>query len=155
MEQYKEKVRISVIIYCIAAVILGVFSLMAIISEAGFVSLTPVVDNSHWQSMWRGIVCGASFGLMVLMIAFWIRYTRALKDEKLMKKLYVEEHDERQIQIWTAARATAMQVFLIVGLVVGVVAGYFNMTVSITILACVFIHSLIGGICKLYFNTKF
>lgn len=155
MEQYKEKVRISIIIYGIAAIILGVFSLLGIISEAGIVSLTPVVDNSHWQSMWRGIICGASFGLMLLMVAFLVRYIRALKDDKMMKKLYVEEHDERQIQIWTAARATAMQVFLIAGLVAGIVAGYFNMTVSITILACVFIHSLIGGICKLYFNTKF
>jgi len=155
MEQYKEKVRISIIIYGVATMVLGVFSLLGFISEAGIVSLTPVVDNSHWQSMWRGIVSGASCGLMLLMVAFLVRYTRALKDDKMMKKLYVEEHDERQIQIWTAARATAMQVFLIAGLVAGIVAGYFNMTVSITILACVFIHSLIGGICKLYFNTKF
>ena len=72
-----------------------------------------------------------------------------------MKKLYVQDHDERQIQIWTAARATSMQIFLIGGLVAGIVAGYFSMTVSVTILACVFTHSLIGGACKLYYNSKF
>lgn len=155
MEQYKEKVRGSIIIYGVAVMILGVFSLLGIISEAGIVSLTPVVDNSHWQSMWHGIVFGASCALCLLMVAFLVRYTRALKDDKLMKKLYIEEHDERQIQIWTAARATSMQIFLILGLVAGVVAGYFNMTVSITLLACVFVHSLIGGACKLYYNTKF
>lgn len=155
MEQYKEKVRISIVIFGIAAIILGAFSLLGIISEAGIISLTPVVDNSHWQSMWRGIVCGASFALMLLMVACVVRYSRALKDEKFMKKIYIEEHDERQIQILTAARATSMQIFLIFGLVAGVVAGYFSMTVSITLLACVFVHSLIGAVCKLYYKTKF
>jgi formate hydrogenlyase subunit 3/multisubunit Na+/H+ antiporter MnhD subunit len=155
MEQYKEKVRISMIICGVAAMILGVFSLLGIISETGIISLTPVVTNSHWQSMWRGIVCGASCAMMILMVAFLVRYTRGLKDEKFLKKLYVEEHDERQIQIWTAARATAMQIFLIFGLVAGIVAGYFSMTVSITILASVTFQSVIGGICKLYYSKKY
>jgi len=155
MEQYKEKVRISVIIYGIAAMILGAFSLLAIISEADIISLTPVVDDSHWQSMWRGIICGASCGLMLLMVAFSVRYTRALKDEAFMKKIYVEEHDERQIQIWTAARALSMQIFLIGGLVAGVVAGYFSMTVSITILSCVTIQSVIGAVCKIHYSKKY
>jgi hypothetical protein len=75
--------------------------------------------------------------------------------EKELKKLYVKEHDERQIQIWTAARAAATQTFLLVGLAAGTVAGYFSMTVSITILACVTAHSLIAMGFKIYYSTKF
>jgi uncharacterized membrane protein YjjP (DUF1212 family) len=87
--------------------------------------------------------------------AWTIRISKALASEKELKKLYVEANDERQNQIFTSARSTAMLIFLIVGLAAGIVAGYFNMTVSITILACVFIHSLLGGACKLYYSKKF
>lgn len=155
MEQYREKLKLSQRITAIAALILAIFSIIALISEAGIMQITPQTGDSHWQSMWRGIVCGASCGLAILMLAWTVRIGKALRSEQELKKLYVEANDERQIQIFTSARATAMQVFLIVGLVAGVVAGYFNMTVSITILACVFIHSLLGGMFKLYYSRKF
>lgn len=155
MEQYKEKLKLTQRITAIAALTLAIFSVLALAAEGGLVELTPVAGDSHWQSMWRGIVSGASCGLAVMMFIGIIRIGKALKDEKELKKLYVKDHDERQIQIWTSARALSMQIFLIVGLVAAVVAGYFNMTVSITILACVFIHSLMGAACKLYYNRKF
>ena len=155
MEQYKEKLKITRRITGIAALILVIFSIAALLSEAGVINITPVTGDSHWQSHWRGIVCGASFGLGILMLAWTIRISKALRSGKEMKKLYVEAHDERQVQIYTSARATAMQIFLIGGLVAGLIAGYFNMTVSITILACVTIQALLGGGCKLYYSKKF
>ena len=155
MEQYREKLKVSQRITAIAALILAIFSITALLSEAGIINITPVTGDSHWQSMWRGIVCGASCALAILMFAWTIRIGKALRSEKEMKKLYVEANDERQIQIFTSARATAMQIFLIGGLVAAVVAGYFNVTVSITILACVFIHSILGGVLKIYFSKKF
>ena len=155
MEQYKEKLKITRRITAIAALILVVFSIAALLSEAGVISITPVTGDSHWQSMWRGIVCGASCGLGILMLAWTYRISKALRSEKELKKLYVEANDERQVQIYTSARATAMQVFLIGGLVAGVIAGYFNMTVSITILACTVTQAFLGGAYKLYYSRKF
>ena len=155
MEQYKDKLKLSQRATAVAACILAAFSILALVSVAGLIQLTPVDGDSHWQSMWRGIVCGASCGLAILMLAWTIRISKALRNDKELKKLYVEANDERQNQIYTSARATAMQIFLIGGLVAGIIAGYFNMTVSITILACVFIHSLLGGACKIYYSRKF
>ena len=148
MEQYKEKLKVSQRIYTVAAVLLMIFSI-------GIVNITPVTGDSHWQSRWRGFISGASVGIAVFMLMGIIRISKALKDEKALKKLYIQDHDERQIQIWTAARATAMQIFLIGGLVAGIVAGYFNMTVSITILACTVTQAFLGGGCKLYYSRKF
>ena len=105
--------------------------------------------------MWRGMISGASAGLAVLMLIGLVRITKALNDENALRKLYVKDNDERQIQIWTLARASSMRIFLIAGLAAGMAAGYFSMTVSITILACVFIHALLGGACKLYYSRKF
>lgn len=155
MEQYKEKLKTTQRITAIAALILAVCCILFALSECGVINITPTTGDSHWQHRWRGIICGASFALGILMCAWTIRISKALRNDKELKKLYVEANDERQNQIFTSARALSMQIFLICGLVAGIVAGYFNMTVSVTILACVFIHSLLGGICKLYYRKKF
>lgn len=155
MEQYKEKLKTSRRIFIIAAVVLAGFSILFLLSECGVVNITPQVGDSHWQSRWRGFVSGASCGIAIFMLVGIIRISKALRSDKELKKIYIQDNDERQIQIWTAARATSMQLFLMGGLVAGIVAGYFSVTVSVTILACVFIHSLLGVACKIFYSRKF
>ena len=155
MELFREKLKVQNLAIAMCCFILAVFSFLAAAGQAGIIGfMEPATDNSHWQSMWRGIVTGMSFGIMIVMIAFLIRNVLALKDEKKLKKLYVETNDEREIQIWTAARSTAMQLFLMVGVVAAIVAGYFSMTVSITIIACMFLQSITGFFCMLYYRIK-
>lgn len=155
MEQFKEKLKIENRITAILCVILAVFTVLGFVAEAGLVQLTPISGDSHWQSMWRGMLSGASFGVLALMLFGLIRGSAALKDEKKLKKLYIKANDERQQQIWTAARASSMQVSLLIGLVAGMIIGYFNMIIGITVLAVETIHALIGGCFKLYYNRKY
>ena len=155
MEEYREKLKLSLRITAISAAILFGFSVVGFLAEAELISLTPVTENIHWQSMWRGLISGVSFGIAVLMLIGIIRTVKALRNDAELKKLYVKDHDERQIQIWTSARALSMQIFLIIGMVAGIIAGYFSMTVGITILVCVVVHSLIGMMCKIYYSKKY
>ena len=154
MENFKEKLKVETYVTAVLCVILAVFSVLGFAAEAGLVELTPVSGDSHWQSMWRGMISGASFGVLVLMFIGLVRGIRALKDDKKLKKLYVEANDERQIQIWTSARATSMQVTLLLGLVTGLIVCYFNMTVGVTILAVETIQAFIGFGFKVYYNKK-
>ena len=155
MELFREKLKVQNLAIAMSCFILAIFSFLAAAGQAGIIGfMQPATDNSHWQSMWRGIVMGMSTGILILMIAFLIRNILALKDEKKLKKLYVETNDEREIQIWTAARSTAMQIFLMVGVVAAIVAGYFSMTISITIIACMFLQSITGFFCMLYYRIK-
>jgi len=155
MEQYKEKLKISCYISGICCVILAAFSIFCICAEAGIVELTPIVGDSHWQSRWRGFVTGASMGILVYMVIGLVRSLLALKDEKKLKKLYVEGNDERQVKIWTSARAAAMQLTTALGLVAVIVAGYFSITVSLTILACIFTASITSLLLTFYYSKKF
>ncbi len=155
MEQFKEKLKVENRVIALLCVVLAVFSVLGFAAEAGIVNLTPVSGDEHWQSMWRGLVSGASFGVLILMVLGLMRGIRAVRDEAKLKKLYIEANDERQIQIWTSARSSSMQISLLLGLVAGIVAGYFNMTVSITILALETIHALIGFGFKVYYSKKF
>ena len=155
MEQYKEKLKTTRRIITVAALILSVCCVLFALSECGIINIAPNAGDVHWQSRWRGMICGASFGLSIFLFAWTIRISKALRSDKELKKLYVEANDERQNQIFTSARSTAMLIFIIGGLVSGIIAGYFNMTVSVTILACVVAHSLLGAACKLYYSRKF
>ena len=155
MEQYKEPLKIqnTIIITCI--LVLAVFTFLGIAAEAGWVELTPVAGDSHWQSRWRGFISGASCGILVLMVYKLVRNMQALKDEKELKKLYIKEHDERTIQIWKEARNSGMVTFLLLGLVAAIVAGYFSIPISLAIVTCVVCCSLICVGFVFYYSKKY
>ena len=155
MEQYKDKLKLQNIATALCCVLLAFFTVLGFLGELGIVSLSPVAGDSHWQSRWRGFISGASFGILALMLFFLVRNLRAMKDEKKLRQLYIRENDERSIQIWTAARAASMQIFLMAGLVACIIAGYFSVTVCITILICVLTQSLLGMAFKVYYSKKF
>lgn len=156
MEQYREKTKMQTTILGIFCLILVVFCFLGFAGEMGLVSfMTPAAGDSHWQSQWRGFVSGASFGILALMFFGLIRNIRALKDEKKLKKLYVAENDERQILIYTNALRSAMQVWLILGLVAVIITGYFNATISITLLIAVLTTSVLCMLFKLHYTKKF
>ena len=155
MEEFREKLKLDNIILAVCAFLLAAFGILAICAEVGIIPVfNPVGGDSHWQSMWRGFISGAACALLFFMIFGLVQNFRALKDEKQLKKLYIKSHDERCIKIWGSARAAAYQTFLILGLVAMVVSGYFSMTVSITILACIWVASVLGLLFKVYYNRK-
>ena len=155
MEQYKEKLKIINIFISVSCLALLIFAVLAVGSELGwFDILKPIAGDSHWQSSWFGFITGASCGVFALMLFSLIRNLRALKDPQKLKKLYVKEHDERTIQIVTLARNTAMQILLLGGLVATVIAGYFSITVSLTILACTFTASVTSLLLVGYYSKK-
>ncbi|MCI6957380.1 MAG: hypothetical protein SPI15_04880 [Candidatus Faecousia sp.] len=156
MENFKEKLKIQNLVSAIAGFFLVVFCLLSAAGEAGILPfLTPAAGDSHWQSMWRGFVSGASFAILAFLVFGLVRNIRALRSEQYLKKLYVKEHDERSIQVWTSARAAAFQAFLLLGLVAIVAAGYFSVTVSLTILGCLWFASIIALLFKVYYSKKF
>lgn len=155
MENYREKLKKQNIILSVCIAILVLFSLLGIAAEAEWIDLTPAAGDSHWQSTWWGFVSGASTGVWALMLFGLIRNKRALKDEKKLKKLYNQMHDERDIRLFHNARSAAMSVFLIFGLIAVIITGYFNATVSLTLLICVLFCSVTCMGFKIYYSKKF
>lgn len=155
MNEFRDKLKLQNLGIGLCCLVLAAFCFLAAAGEMGLINFVPATDDIHWQSRWRGIMMGASWGLLVMQIAFLVRNITALLDEKKLKKLYVQLNDERQEKIWTAARSSAMQIFLMVGMVAAIISGYFSVTVGITILACLFVQSMIGLGCSIYFGMKY
>ena len=155
MEHYKEKLKIQNLFLGICCGILAVFAVFAAGSELGlFTFFSPVAGNSHWASGWHGYIFGASIGIFSGMLGYLIRNVRAMKNDRKLKELYVKEHDERSIRIQTLAGNMTMKCLLWMGLVATIIAGYFSITVSVTILACIFVSSVINLIFIAYYSKK-
>lgn len=155
MEAYKEKLKLQNWIFGIACLILAAFAVLALGSELGWFSiLVPAAHDEHWKSTWYGYIFGATIGVFAVMLAGLFRNLRALRDEKKLKELYVKSHDERNIQIATQARNAAMQILLCMGLVATIIAGYFNILVSITIFVCIWVSSSVSLLLMWYYEKK-
>lgn len=156
MEHFKEKLKMQSRLLGIGCLVVAVFAFLAVGCELGYFSiLPPAAVDIHQKSTWYGYITGISCGTFAVMAACLIRNCRAVKKEEKLKKLYIKAHDERTIQIQTLARNTAMQILLWMGLVATAVAGYFNFTVSITIMACTFVSSSVSLLLMNYYSKKF
>ena len=125
MEQYKEKLKNAQRIYTGALLFLSAVYIIILFSKCGVVSIASTAIDEHWQNLWNGFISGAAGGISGILLLCIFRIRKALKDEKALKKLYIQEKDERNQKIWTSARATAMQIFLVGGLVAAIAAGFY------------------------------
>ena len=68
----------------------------------------------------------------------------------------MEQYREKlRLQICFYARSATMLYSLLLGLIGTIVAGFFSMTVSLTILGCTAVSSSLGIAFKFYYNRKF
>lgn len=155
MENYKHKLKKQNIVIAICIVVLLLVFLLGLAAEAELIALTPSTGDSHWHAKWRGFMRGAAAGALGSLIFALIRNRNALKDEKKLKKLYIQTHDERLALLFHNARSTAMTIFLIVGILAVIVTGYFSVTVSITILACILFCCILCLFLKIYYSKKY
>lgn len=150
MDKYRSKLKIqSIFIGAAAAALLSVIVLSALRVIA------PIAGTSRWIEFWNGFISGVSAGMLPLLLVGLVRIFLALRSEKRLRQMYINENDERRLQIVLHALSRAMQIYLLLGLVSGIIAGYFSISVSITIIACTVVASIIGAGCKFYYSKKF
>lgn len=149
MEKYRKHLKNQNILYGVSVAVLIAVEVLAV---AGV--LVPPAGGLHWASAWNGFLAGISAAMIALMVLGFVINLRALRSETAQKKLYAKEHDERKIEIARRAQSSAISISLFALIVAVVVSGYFNVTVSLTLLCCVFVESLIGVAGKIYWSRK-
>jgi len=148
MKAYKKHLILETTILAVVSIVLIAVQVLAFTR----VIVPPV--GEHWPDFWNGMIAGASFGLMALFIVGVIINIRALRNDDQLKKLYAKENDERAIEIARRAQSFGMRTSVILMLAVGLILGYFNISVSLTCLAWAFLQSVIAGLAKLYWHKN-
>ena len=145
MEKYKEKVRIRT----------NSLSLLAV--GTIIIYFVLMLNRDHLPvlpSFIKGFQLGAFIGLELFLVAFISKYMRARKDENRLKKMYIEENDERTGLIVLKAGSLGM-VIISSGLgIATIIAGFFSATVFFTLMSALFFVLVVFYTLWVYFAKK-
>lgn len=98
-----------------------------------------------------GIFSVAQLSLLLIII----RYIRVLKNEEKLKKLYIEENDERAIWIRDKIGGFGFLFSVVMIATATVIAGFFNIIVFCTLFAVTFFMVIVKASLKIYYKSKY
>ena len=100
----------------------------------------------------RDFISGFQVGLLLALCVFAlyrkVRCQRALRDDAAVRRLYYQEHDERTRYIAQQVGRSSMAVNTVLLVVAAVIAGYFSVTVFVTLLAVAAVQGLVQLLLK-------
>ncbi len=152
MDRFKSTLRTR--LYAIA-----VFDAVALILYAmGFMYSDRIGApgaSDFMRSMVTGFQIGALAGIQIMLIPVIVRYSKALRDEAALKRLHIDETDERKRFIKMRIGGVGLNIAL-GGLAVAViVAGYVNEVAFLTLLGATTFVAFTKGALKLYYHNKY
>ncbi|MGI6545633.1 MAG: hypothetical protein ACOX2M_04225 [Fastidiosipilaceae bacterium] len=106
------------------------------------------------ESFIFGFQFGAAISLGIISIAFLILYRRVLTDDKKLKLQYNKENDERLKTIRAKAGVPMVLITSIFMIIAGIIAGYFNLTIFITLVVAAVSQMLIAAVTKQIYLRK-
>ncbi len=146
MEKFKVKIRKRLIWMFVITLCLAATSVVLQINKDNMPLMHDYIRDFH---------TGAFIGIMLFLAVFMSRNTAALFNDKVLKKLYILEHDERNKMILQKTGAMGMSICYIGLAFAAVVAGFFNEVVFFTLLGATFFTAFVKGIFKIYYSRKF
>lgn len=102
-----------------------------------------------------GLQTGIFIGTIAMILLKMKKLWAASRDETALKRLYIEEKDERRQLIEQKANSFSLQAILLLTSLAAVVSGFIDVTVSITLFAVLAMVALVGIIAKLYYSRKY
>ena len=151
MDGYREKIKRRA---QLAGARCGLVPLcLLVVNKLSENAVTPLDDHAS------GFMLGLSTGFVTLVLAWSVfemcRIERALKDETLLKKMYISETDERRIFIQNKVGGTGLRLAVFLLVFAAILACYFNITITYTLIGAALGVSLMMAGFKLYYRNKY
>lgn len=90
-------------------------------------------DQARLNDSALGFINGLTLGIEIICV-FWVfKIRKALKDDKMLRELYIDEHDERKNFIKLKSGSNLIGKIALGIFVVSILASYFNMVVFYTL----------------------
>ena len=142
MEEYRKKIQKKLVIMRI----MGILFLLILIAEKIFLEKK--------DTFYSGLLAGGASGIIVVTIGYCVRFSNALKDEKKLKAMYIQETDERNKEIAKKTMATSSMITLYVTAFAVFISGIFSDTVAMTLAVAMIVDALITAGVSAYYNQK-
>lgn len=125
MEKYKEKVRLRVIYLTWIMLLTCLINIVLLSNRNRLPEISDFI---------LGFQSGVFTGLLFVFIIFIVKYRKSMKSEEALKKLYIEENDERGQLIGYKGSVSTTVAMLILLAFSTIVAGFFNEIIFFTLL---------------------
>lgn len=129
MNTYREKLRKRTNLMALAAVVTALIYLILTFNRDNLPTLPSFIKGFH---------IGAFIGLELFAVFYLGKYMRVRNNEAAMKKMFIEENDERNGLIIRNASTLGMSVIFIGFIVAAIVAGFFSSTIFFTLIGSLF-----------------
>ena len=155
MKEYKRRLKIARVLFSIEALVLLAIYVIGLLAQYDVIRMPHMIGEDLWNSTWGTIISALPIGSLGMVLANLIHTSKTLKNGNALKKAYVAANDERQQKINASSADLTLRISLTLELVAGIVIGYFHVTISIVLLSCVALHTLILTLCGLYYGKKY
>lgn len=142
MEEYRKKIQRKIIIMRI----IGILLLLVIIAEKIFLEKK--------DTPYSGLLAGIAVGMLPITIGCCVRFSNALKDEKKLKEMYIQQTDERNKEIIKETMQTSFFIAFFVTVLAILISAAFSKTVAMTLEISIVVYSLIFAGVSVYYNKK-
>ncbi len=132
MEKFEKTLKLR-LVFCIVAALVGMVLMVWLILSAANIS-PQQKEQLAFGSFTLGFCTGISGGLTLVNIIKAVRFARAIRNEALRQKLYIEETDERKQFVRRQASNMYRTASLPLLIVATIITANFNATVFYTML---------------------
>ncbi|MEQ2401542.1 hypothetical protein [Peptoniphilus hominis (ex Hitch et al. 2025)] len=109
-------------------------------------------DQARLNDSALGFINGLTLGIEIICV-FWVfKIRKALKDDKMLRRLYIDEHDERKNFIKLKSGSNLIGKIALGIFVASILASYFNMVVFYTLVITGSFLILVSLLLKLYWR---
>lgn len=145
MDNFKLKIRNRIVLLIVLFVSMIAVYLVLFLNQDKLLKSSNHIVNFHGGAL-------TSFSILLILSIF--KNLIAIKDEKRLKKLYIEEHDERSILIMQKTGAVGINICILGLACATIIAGYFNEVVFFTLLGATLFVSVIKGLFKIHYRNN-
>ena len=144
LEKYRREIKNRVSVYQALIAVALVFVII------GNVLLK---DRGQTVESVRGFATGLSIGIELVCVFQLGKLWKMLKDEEVLKEVYIREHDEREALIQMKSGLHVIPVLSFIILICAILVGFFNDTIFYTLVVVGIGQILIALALKIYWKN--
>ena len=144
MEGYKRTITRRQILLCLIVLIaagIGIYDGL-------------ILDSVGSDNIVFSFQCGLAIGFGLLATIKIFHYNKVMKNDMQLKIEYNKENDERAKEIRSRAGMPMLMITSGIMILAGIIAGYFNELVFVTLILASICQLTIGAIVKVYYIRK-
>lgn len=148
MEAYRKKLITRIVWQLIIIVVASGFVIF------NFITVAQLEEQEHIAIQIKGFQVGMFSAWIVMFLTGIIKKAIAVRNEAVLKKMYIKEHDERTRSIQKEVASATVWISVLSLIFAIVIAGFYSSAVFYTLVGALIYLSTVACGAKIYFQRR-